>query len=521
MRLKRNEIRLDKWMKEKIVYSIIFRRFNKVSFITGLLLVFLAIINIPLLYNPEEGEIAFNLVGKPVFGPGSVLNMYAFVGLFPAILGLIIMVYSKLSGKIFLLFINDEGKCQFLKNTAPRAIRKDHIEFSLTKGLQKISLGKRHHRFIIWAPIAGILFLIYLLFDHLNMLDPSFDVMVDYFDTQYSTKFFIWINIFYLIGIMFPITLFPRKLCKIDTSEEFLKFDYTKLQVEKSSELAEDLPYIKPFLILSKGQWIDELGKSIIPENYPDILKTQINKKDFKHLPLILLLTNIGLFLLVALPQLVPNFFLGSFTLRIEYFIMIAAFYFTVRTLHYYWYSNQSIEASNNNLIVNRNNRIFGNSVEYFANVEKIEQDFTPRKPHLLEYALFLLPFVEIVWWFSYVFTFPEYFFTENSYTILYFIVIIGIFLFTTTEYIFPRSILSITPKAQSETRNKKETYEIYFPSNEILKSFPLKEAKQKKQLLQNSLSGLMLILIPIIIGLVWVILSIYGILPHIADTVF
>jgi hypothetical protein len=522
--------KIHRWQPDKVAYSILFKRFNGITFFTGLLLMLLAVINIPLLYNPELGEITFELIGKPVFGPMAALNFYLFVGLLPAILGLVILFFSIFSSRKVIMFMNNDGTCQYRKFWAPKPLKastyKDFMiysraDFSLKENIQNINLGKRHHRFVIWAPVAGIILLIFLLFDHLNFLDPTFDVMVDYFDTEYSTKFLIWINVFYLIGIMIPITLFPRKLCKIDTSEEFIEFDYSKIYIEKHSDSVDDIPYVKPFIMLSKGQRIEEVKQSSIPDHYPDILKAQINKKDFKHLPLFILITNIGLFLLVFLPQLIPNFFLGGFTLKIEYFLMIAAFYFTIRTLHNNWYSGQKIESINNNLLVKRKNRIFGDSVEYFANMEKVEQDYIPRKPHYLEYALYLLPMVQIVWWFTYIFSFPVYFFTQNIYTILYFIVIIGIFLFTATEYILPRSVLSVTPKAQSDTRKKIEKYAIYFPSTQVLKKLPLKEARKNKQFFKNSLTGFLLILVPIIIGIVWVILSILEILPHITETVF
>ncbi len=509
--------KIRKFQSDNVVYSILFKRFKRLTLITGILLLVPAVFNYPLMYNPELGDITFAITGKPSFGPFGALTTYIYIGLFPAILGLVIIFFSILTSRKIIIFMNNDGTSQYRKLWAPYLFRYSYIDFSLKEDLQSISLGKRHHRFIIWAPVAGLIYLIFLLFDHVNMLDPSFDIWVDYFDTQYSTKFFIWINTLYFIGIMLLITLFPRKLCKIDTPEAFFKFTYTKIYIEKHSEA--EVPYAKPFLMLSKGYRDDAFKESIIPDYYPEVLIAHINNKDFKHIPFLLLLTNIGLFLIVFLPQLIPNFFLGPFTLRIEFFMMIAAFYFTIRTLHYNWYSGQEIQVKDRDLLIKRKNRIFGDSVEYFAGIEKIELNSTPRKPHLLEYALYLLPLVQIVWWFTMIFTFPVYFFTQNIFTILYFVVIIGIFLFTAAEYILPRSMLLVTPKAQSEIRKKIETFSIYFPSEKILKKFPLKQAREQKKFLQNSLSGFLLILIPVIIGLIWVILSIFGILPHIIYT--
>ena len=64
MKQSRKIKKLDSLKNSTVVYSIVFKRFNKIVFITGFILVLLAFIDIPLSYNPESGTL-FNLIGKP------------------------------------------------------------------------------------------------------------------------------------------------------------------------------------------------------------------------------------------------------------------------------------------------------------------------------------------------------------------------------------------------------------------------------------------------------------------------
>jgi len=514
--------RANKWKTEKAVYTIVFKRFNRLTFICGLLFLILAIINIPFLYNPETGEIAFILSGKPTFGFGAALSAYIFFGIIPAIVGLIFILFSILQARKIMFFMNNDGKCQFIKSRYPKLLPKHPIDIDMQGTLQQIKLGKRHQRFVIWMSIAIMFFLIYLILDYMNFLDPTFDIITTFYETEYSVKVMLLINVFYIIGTILPYTLFPRKECRIDTSIEFLKFDYTKIYVEKVSESEIDLPFVKPFILLSKNMRAGEEDlkmEPVIPDHYPDILKTQINTKNFKHLPLFTILTNLGLFLIMFIPLLLPNYFLGGFTIRIEFFIIIAAFYFFVRNIQSNWYSAQNIESTDENLLIFRKNKIYGDSVTYIQDVEKAERTYTPRKPHYLEYVLFFFPIVQIVWVVANMITFPVYFFTQNIYTWLYIPAIAGIFFFTATEYVLPRSMLTFTPKAQGENRKKSESHSIYFPGTQIFKAPPLRYVK-KHGFKKNSTTGILLILIPVIFGIIWVILSLFGILPHISETV-
>jgi len=524
--MKKKDNKIKKYQNEDVAYIIVFNRFNKIAFLDGILFIVLAIMNLPFLYNPEVDQFVFSIAGKPTFTMGGNLTAYLFLGIIPALFGLIFILFSILTSRKILLILNKDGSCRYVKKGISNLLLDTQLDFMMKEKVQQIQLGKRHHRFVIWAPVAFMIFLIFLIEDYMNFLDPTFDITTTFFGMEYSVKTMFLINIFFIIGILLPITMLPRKLCRLDTSEEYVKFDYTKFKLERISDTEVDLPYIKPFEILSGGRSIlpsNEEQKKELPENFPEVLRTQANLKNFKHFPLLLLVLNTTLLVIAILPFIIPNFFLGGFTLKIEYFLIIAAYYFIVRTLHYFWYTNQEISLDNNNsdLIIKRTNRIFGDFIEYFEGIDKIEQDFAPRKPHYLEFALFFLPFMQLIWVIANIFTFPEYFFTKNPYTALYFIVIIAIFIITAAEYIFPRSMLSITPKAQGEQRKRTETYSIYFPSETVLKTPPLKDAIKEKKFLKNSLIGLLLILIPVIFRIIWIILSLQEIVPPIYDTIF
>ncbi len=512
---KNNEKGEKELHKQEIAYKIEFKRLNKISVLTGLLFILLAVINIPFLYDPELNQISFNFSGKPTFGLGGNLTFYIFVGIIPALIGLIVLVFSFFTARKKVFLMSNDGVCIYKKK-----------EFVLKDKLQQIRLGKRHQRFVIWFPVAIMLFLVFLLLDYMNLLAPSFDITTTFFGVEYSVKAMILLNVFFIVGVLLLLTLFPRRLCRIDTSEFYIKFNYINLNVQQIAETPVDLPYIKPFEMLSTGEKAEanhKKGKMSAPEKGPEVLKQQINAPDFKHLPLATLICNIALFLIIFLPQFIPNFFLGAFTFKIEYFLTIIAFYFTVRTLQNAWYSNQEIQFSEDqaNLVVKRSHKLFGDSTDYFSNINAIERTYEPRKPNFFEYILLFFPIMQIMWLIANYITYAEYFFTQNIYTVLYIIVIIGIFLFLTTEYIFPKPTLSISPKAQNPTLKNLEKYNIYFPAERTLKKLHLSNILKQNSFLRKSYPGILLILVPVLFALTWIILSALGLMPHISETIF
>ncbi|NVM27813.1 MAG: hypothetical protein HWN65_03135 [Candidatus Helarchaeota archaeon] len=505
----------SKWPNKNISYKIEFKRLNKIAFISGLLFILLALINIPFLYDPELNQITFNISGKPTFGLGGNITFYVFVGIIPALIGLIIVLFSIFTARKKEFLLSDDGLCLYKKK-----------EFVFKDKLQQIRLGRRHQRFVIWVPVAIMIFLVFLLLDYMNFLAPSFDITTTFFGVEYSVKTMLLLNIFFIIGVLLLFTLFPRRLCRIDTSEYYIKFNYTNLNIQQISETPADLPYIRPFEALSTDKTLGEKhekGAIGVPEHYPEVLKKQITANEFNHLPLVTLIFNIGLFLIIFLPQFIPNFFLGGFTFRIEYFLAIAAFYFTARTLQNSWYSNQNIQLikDQSNLFVKRSNRIFGDSVDFFANIDEIQRAYKPRTPNFFEYLLLFFPIMQLVWLLAQYITFADYFFTQNPYTVLYFLVIVGIFLFLATEYLFPKPILSVTPKAQSPTLTHIEKYNLYFPKKTTLTKLPFRPALKHKTFLKNSYPGLLLILVPVLFTLIWITLHSLGLMPHISETIF
>ncbi|MHA1436931.1 MAG: hypothetical protein ACTSPD_05100 [Promethearchaeota archaeon] len=516
----------NRWQDENVSSIIEFNRFNKIAFVNGILFIVLAIINIPFLYNPELDQITFNLTGKPTMILGGNLTMYLVLGILPLIIGLIFILFSILTSRKVILLIYNDGKCRYIKKGISNFILDTQVDFNLKKNIQQIQLGQRHQRFVIWITVVIMILIIYWLTDYINLLNYDFDITFYFYDFPLSLRIMILINIFFIIGILLPFTLFPRKLCRIDTSIEFIQFDYNRLDFKMVSESPQTLPYIEPFKILASNKMEFQIKKennSKIPEHYPEILKELIKKKNFKYIPLFPIILNCAFFILILLPFFIPNFFLGSFTFKIEYFLTIAVFYISVKLLQKNWFSKQEIFLLNNgsDLLIRRKNPVFGEYVNYFANIEKIEPNYIPNKPHYLEFLLIFFPLMEIVWFLANIFTFSNYFFTQNPYTILYFIIIVGIFFFIANEYIFPLPTLSITPKSQKVSRKKVEKYNIFFPHIEILKFPPLKQSIKNNKFLNNSFRGILLILIPIIFSITWYILSLFEIVPSLYYTIF
>ncbi|MGV9198271.1 MAG: hypothetical protein ACOC44_16125 [Promethearchaeia archaeon] len=510
------------YLDEDITYSITFNRLNKITIVNGILFIILAIINIPLLYNPELDQITFNVSGKPAFFFGGSLAFYLTAGLLPLIIGIIFITFSLITGRPIVLLMHKDGKARYIKKLGGNLLLDTQVDFQMKGKLQYISLGKRHQRFVIWVTVAIMIYMVFLLSDFMYLLDLSFDITTTFFGMEYSMRWFILINIFYIIGILLPFTLFPRKLCKVETSKALVKFDYVNFNVEKLTDEEVNLDYMEPFLRLEKEQEIKSQGRKNekIPEGFPDFVKKKVRNGEFSHFPRNSLILGLVLFLIVLLPQFLPNFYLMGFTFSVEYFIIVAAFFYIVGTLQNAWFSQQEVIPNNGHLTIIRENQIFGKSIEHYSQIREMDTSLTPRKPHFLEYIWFFFPFMEIVWVFYNIFRFPVYFFTENLYTILYFLVIIGIFLLVGAIYISPLRHLKVISENQPPTRKKSETFEVYFPEEKVQRNLGLKELISNGKLLENLIAGILLILIPIIAGIIWVILAILGILPSLAITI-
>ncbi|MHA1266057.1 MAG: hypothetical protein ACTSRS_12565 [Candidatus Helarchaeota archaeon] len=501
--------------EEQVAYKIEFKRLNKVALLTGGLFILLALFNIPFLYNPEMNQLTFNLSGKPTFMLGGNLTFYLFVGIIPLFIGLLVVIFALCTSRKKTFLLTADGSCLY-KNKS----------FQFKDDLQRIQLGKRHQRFVIWFPVAIMIFLVFLLLDYMNFLAPSFDITTTFFGIEYSVKIMLLFNVFFIIGTLLLITLFPRRLCRIDTAEFYIKFNYSSLNVQLISEPPHAFPYLKAFEVLSStkpSKVTPPPQAPTPPAHYPEILKHQLTDPTFAHIPLLSLGCNVLLFLSIFLPQFLPDFFLGGFTFRIEYFLAVIAFYFIVRTLQNKWYSAQRIELIDDpaNLLIFRSNKFFGDSIDYFAHIAAIKRDSTTRAPNFFEYIFLFIPIMEIFWLLSYYLTYTDYFFTQNWYTFLYLSLIIGIFLLLAVEYVFPHETLMITPNAQLPSRKAPETFHIYFPPTPILTSLPILENFKQKKFLQTSYRGLLLLLIPIIFTLTWILLSAIGIMPPLSDTIF
>ena len=513
----------QEYLDEDIAYSINFNRLNKITILNGILFIILAIINIPLLYNPELDQITFNLSGKPTFFFGGSLSFYLTAGLLPLIIGIIFIVFSLITGRPIKILLYKDGKARYIKELGGNLLLDTQVDFKIKDSLQRISLGKRHQRFVIWATVALMIYMVFLLSDFMNFMDPGFDIKTTFFGIEYSMKIFILINIFYIIGILLPFTLFPRKLCLIETSEAIVKFDYVDYEVKQIGEKKVALKYLKPFqLKWEKNESQKEVrakNRGEISKDIPDTVKEKIKTRNFSHFPLRSALIGMGLLLIFLIPQFLPEFYMGGFTFPIEYFIIVFAFFLLITAFQKGWFSSQQIYYEDQNLFIVRKN-LFGKSTEFYNQVEQITKKLAPRQPHFLEYVWFFFPIVQITWFFYNIFIFPRYFFTGNLYTILYFGIIIGFFLLMAAEYIFPKPKISIIPENQPTHRDKTQNFGIYFPENEMQKQLYIKTLFKDKGLIKNSVKGVLLLMIPVLIGIIWILLANLGIIPSLVETI-
>ncbi|MHA1292248.1 MAG: hypothetical protein ACTSQJ_06220 [Promethearchaeota archaeon] len=521
-----NNIKVKEINNEKLIYKITFKRFNKTSFSIGAFFIFLALFNIPLLFNPEIKKLNIGFIGKPLFFYITTYTLYIFVGIFPFIIGIIIITYAILTSRKIILEFSENGSCQYIKKGIFKSFLSSDIEFNIQNSIQKISIGERDQKLLPWIIFTLMIYIVYLLIDYFNFLYYTFDITYKFYELNLSLKTMLVINIFYIILISSIFILFQKKICRIDTSEEYLKIDYVNFNIEKIKETDIEIPFIEAFFEV-KNNIIQIKSKNSekekLPDGFPEILKIQTGKECFKHLPLFSILINVSFLSIIILSQIISIFFLGLFTFKIEFFLIIAAFFLLIKTLQRCWYSYQEINFSENysNLSIKRFNPIFGMTIYYFSNIEKIEQDYIPSKPNYLEYIFFFFPLWEIFIVIVNLFSFPEMFFLNSLLSLFYFVIIVSIFIFIAAEYIFPKSTLCIIPKAQQHNRKKKEKFTVYFPESEKTFFPPFRKAFENKRFLKNSYEGIILILIPVIFGLVWYILIYLEIFPPIYEAIF
>lgn len=499
-------------------YELDFYRWNKITFIVGIFYAFLAIINLPFAYNPETASLNFGVSGKPGMVFGANISAYVNTGFIPLIIGVAFMVFSILtSGKIF-LSINDDGTATYTKKGFIRHVPAKHRSLNLKENLQTLEYGKRHQRFVIWVPVAITIFLIYLLFDYINFLNLSFDITTYFFGLEYSIKSLLFINIFYLIFLMMAYTIFPRKAFKMHTSEEILQFDYVSFNVKKNDGAENAL--LNPIIFSSINEKQAEL-----PENerqITDEISEIIHASAKKHFPAFLVITSLFVLVLMIAVKLIPNYFLGSFTLRIEFFMTIGAMYFLLRFLQNDWYQQQDLAFFNDgkNVFIKRSNQMFGNSGIYLNQVESMTTDAAAFKPHFLEYVLFFFPIVMILWMMSIMVSFATHFLTSNPFTWLHGVVSIVILAYPLILHVFPYPSIKIMPKNQSEHVRTKETFHFYFPTDSVLKGPAFGDIHESRAYIKNTIEGILIWLIPIVFGILWIVLSSFELIPSIFETI-
>jgi len=505
-------------MQEDKMANISFKRLNIIPIISGLILIGLAFINIPFLID-EEGNFYFELLEQPGITFIIEMNIYIFIGIIPIIFGLIFIIFSLMTSRtITLNFLekNDTSSLEIEYNKSPvfKNLLETNERLSLPTKIQQIIIGKRHQRFVAWASFALIFFLVYLLTDYINFLNLSFNMFFISGGIPISTRWMLTINILLLLIAAFLIVLFPRRFFQLDTPDDFIKFDYKSFQLERISEESKKIQILDVFELVQ-----EEKGKSIKKEDTINVnnLKVPLEEVPNSHTPLFNLILSYAFIILTIIIQLIPDFFLLDFTADIKYFITFNSVYFFIRLHHSYWITEQSVEVKEDSLTCVRKNPIAGTWANY-NNFNSINKEYKPYKPHYLEYFVVFFLLVEVIWVIYNLLYFPSYFLT-NPYTFGYILTVIGIIVFIFFEFNTPSSTVSLTPEFQSR-ESKTEKFYLFFPVNFIEKIPRFKDAYKSKNI-YDILRINLILLIPIIFGVIWVILSALGLLPPLESTIF
>ncbi len=509
--------RKEDLLEGKIAH-VSFKRLNKVPIISGIILISLAFINFPFVID-EQGNFYFEFLEPPGITFLAEMNIFVFIGIIPIIFGVIFIIFSIFTSRtITLNFLKknsaDSYEIVYHKSGIFKNLLATNETLQFPEEIQQVIIGRRHQRFLTWASFGLIFFLVYLLWDYINFLNFSFDMIFVSAGLFISTRWMLTINIFLLIVAAFLIVLFPRRLFQLETPEDFIKFDYTTFKLERLSDESKNISILEVFEL---GQEKDKKSSEKVETEVIDDLKGTLGEVPNSHIPLFNLVIGIGYLLIVIIIQIIPNFFLLDFVADIYYFLTYNSVYFFVRLFHNSWFSEQTIKVNKDSIICSRKNLLAGNWIS-FNNFEAMDHEYRSYKPHYLEYFVIFFPLVEIVWVIYNLFYFSGYFLT-NPYTWGYILTVIGIILFIFFEYNAPSSILSLTPKFQSREREI-ERYSLFFPAKVSEKLPRFKDAYKSKNF-KEILKVNLILIIPIIFGIIWVILSIFGVLPQLEDTLF
>jgi len=514
----KSKVKRNDRLEGKIAH-VSFKRLNKIPIISGIILISLAFINFPFVID-EQGNFYFEFLEPPAITFLAEMNIFVFIGIIPIIFGVIFIIFAIISSRtISLNFLKKNSansyEIVYHKSGIFKNLLATNETLQFPEEIQQVIIGRRHQRFLTWASFGLLFFLIYLLWDYINFLNFSFDMIFVSAGLFISTRWMLSINIFLLIVVAFLIVLFPRRLFQLDTPEDFIKFDYTTFKLERLSDESKNVSILDVFEL---GQEDDKKILEKVETEVIDDLKETLGEVSNSHAPLFNLVIGIAYLLIVVVIQIIPNFFLLDFVADIYYFITYNSVFFFIRLLHNSWFSEQTIKINEDSIICSRKNPLAGNWIS-FNNFEAMDHEYRiHHQIHYLEYFVIFFPLVEIIWVIYNLFYFSGYFLT-NPCTWAYIITVIGIMLFIFFEYNAPASMLSFTPKFQSREREA-ERYSLFFPAKVSEKLPRFKDAYKSKNL-KEILKGNLILIIPIIFGIIWVILSVFGVLPPLEDTLF
>lgn len=512
----------DKIIDEKSnsIASVSFKRLNIIPIISGLILIAMAFVNIPYIID-EKGVFSFGLLEPPAITFLAELNIYIFLGFIPIIFGSIFIIFAFVTSRtISLDFIKDSSaggsEISYKKKGFFNKIFATNQNLISPNEIQQIVAGKRHHRFLTWAAFAFLFVLIYLLTDYINYLNLSFDVYFISGGIPISTRWLLTINIIMLLVSAFLIVIYPRRLFQLDTPEDLVKFDYTELTVERFSDESKSISILE---IIESTRCV--LAEKKIKDNNSlaiDELKGQIKEIPKSHIPFFSLILSDVFMIIVIIIQIIPDFFLLDFTADIKFFLTFNSVYFFMRLHHSFLVKEQSIKMENNSIVCLRKNPISGYWLTY-NNFQDIELDHRPYQPHYLEFFVVFFPIMELIWVIYNMIYFAP-FFLINIYTIPYILVIFVIMACTILQYTVPYPTLSMVPKTQSR-EGKEERFHLYFPITPKEKIPDFGSAFKSRYFKTNYFRALLIISVPVIFGVLWVVLSVLGIVPPLESTMF
>ena len=514
-----------------------FNRLNWSYIVSSFLLLILPIFNFPFTSTPGEPyEFRFFLdfeliaridIHRNVIEFILMVPLYYILGILPGIFGLLLLVYSLISGGPTWLYINSEN----LHLVETKFFVPTRSNVSL-KGLQMVRLGNRRLNLALWLFFLFFSFMaIYLFmyaFDSLKNNGSLYYFQI-YQDIWNGNQIIGQINLGFqllftaLIFFLGPLLMvfFSKRECHIETSDYRLLLPYSsmKISILDETDTWKNVPLALLMVRLNKTHkelpalLSDERGESKSSDSILNPTQKSYPEKYFPKKKILLYTLSLTLLLLY---QFLPHLYLANFTIPFTDIGLLVILYCFLTTLNTEWFCKQKIWQADNKSMIIRSNPLSGTNGWLYQNPDEVKEIYSPRSPSLTEYFIGPIFLWEIFVIWGILVKYNSYFFVDTI-SILHCFTTVLLFITILIFYLLPRKILSFSFSSHRASPNYSETsaeqFPIFWPSPDHISFKNLRsigsnflKGYKNSKLGQSYINLLPFFCIPIILFIFWLL---------------